>query len=217
MENSIFKRNHKKGAFMKKLIISFAMALLVPGNAFAQAASSKSETVMPTVPAGNYVVDANHTQVTWKLNHMGFSYLQGQFGATGGTIIVDQKNKTRNRVEVTFNMTGLKATSAPFETHLKSKDFFEVEKYPTAKFVSQRVILMGKKAIVHGMLTIKDVTKPVTLQADFVGSGVNPMSKKLNFGFKATGKIKRTDFGLGMAVPAVGDEVELEINAAFTA
>lgn len=202
---------------MKKLIVSFAAAMAIPGVAFAQAAANKPETVTPAIPTGNYVVDANHTQVTWKLNHMGFSYLQGQFGASGGTIIVDQKVKNRNRVEVTFNMTGLKATSAPFETHLKSKDFFEVEKYPAAKFVSHRIIIMGKKAIIQGSLTIKDITKPVALQADFVGSGINPMSKKLNFGFKATGKIKRSDFGLGMAIPAVSDEVELEINAAFTA
>ena len=68
---------------------------------------------------------------------------------------------------------------------------------------------------ITGDLTIKGVTKPVTLTVHFVGAGNNPMNKKLNFGFHATGTINRSDFGLGMAVPVVSDKVDLTINAAF--
>ena len=108
-------------------------------------------------------------------------------------------------------------TSAPFAGHLKSKDFFDAATYPTAKFVSTKVVATGDKATITGDLTLKGVTKPVVLQATFVGAGANPMNKKLNFGFRATGKINRSDFGLGMAVPVVSDKVDLTINAAFAA
>lgn len=168
------------------------------------------------VTAGTYQVDPNHTQVTWQVNHMGFSLLEGQFGASGGSITIDPARLNATRLEVTFAVDQLSTTSEAFTKHLKSKDFFDAEANPTARFVSTGVRAAGNGATITGNLTIKNVTKPVTLQATFVGAGNNPMSKKLNFGFRATGSIKRSDFGLGMAVPAVSDKVDLTINAAFT-
>jgi len=169
------------------------------------------------VPAGTYPVDTAHTQVTWQVNHMGFSMLEGQFGASGGSITVDPAKPTATKLEVTFNVDDLSVTSSRFASHLKSADFFDAAKHPTARFVSRTVQMRGNRATVTGDLTIKGITKPVTLDAQLVGAGSNPMSKKTNFGFRATGAIKRSDFGLGMAVPAVSDRVDLTINAAFAA
>lgn len=169
------------------------------------------------VAAGTYPVDPNHTQVTWTLNHLGFSLLQGQFGASGGRITIDPARPDATKLEVIFNTDQLSTTSGAFTKHLKSDDFFDVATHPTARFVSRSVAVDGDQGTVTGDLTIKNVTKPVTLQVRFVGAGANPMSKKLNFGFRATGSIKRSDFGLGMAAPAVSDQVELQINAAFQA
>jgi polyisoprenoid-binding protein YceI len=160
-------------------------------------------------------VDANHTQVTWEVNHLGFSMLEGQFGASGGSITVDPAKPAATKLTVSFNINDMSVTSAPFATHLKSADFFDVAKHPTATFTSTAVAIQGNTAKVTGNLTIKGITKPVTLDATFVGAGPNPMSKKLNFGFRATTTIKRSDFGLGMAVPVVSDETKLTINAAF--
>ena len=113
-------------------------------------------------------------------------------------------------------MNKLSSTSDQFTTHLKSKDFFDVAANPTAKFVSTSVTPGANgMATVQGNLTIKNITKPVTLQAHFVGAGNNPMNQQLNFGFHATGKVKRSEFGAGMAAPMVTDDVDLEINAAF--
>jgi polyisoprenoid-binding protein YceI len=100
---------------------------------------------------------------------------------------------------------------------LKSKDFFDAATYPTARFVSTSVVASGNSAKITGNLTIKDQTKPVTIDATLVGAGTNPMSKKLNFGFRGTTTIKRSDFGLGYATPVVADSVKLDINAAFSA
>lgn len=170
------------------------------------------------VTAGTYPVDTAHTQVTWQVNHMGFSMLQGQFGASGGSLTIDPKRPAAAKVDVTFQIDQLSVTAAPFAHHLQSKDFFDVANNPTARFVSTKITPRGAtRATVDGNLTIKGVTKPVTLDATFIGAGNNPMNKKLNVGFRATGAINRSDFGLGMAVPVVSDRVELTINAAFAA
>ncbi|HEX8383812.1 MAG TPA: YceI family protein [Sphingomonas sp.] len=197
---------------MHRLVPVLALILAAPA-----AAQMPGQPNPRLVTAGTYRVDTNHTQVTWSVNHLGFSMLQGQFGASGGQAVIDPARPAANKVEVTFDVSQMSVTSAPFATHLKSKDFFDVAAHPTARFVSRSVAIRGDAATVTGDLTIKGITKPVTLQATFVGAGPNPRSKKTNFGFRATGTINRSDFGLGMAAPAVSDRVALEINAAFEA
>ena len=201
------------------LAAGLVAALAVP--AAAQLATAPGQPGQPSaarVAAGTYQVDPAHTQVTWEVNHLGFSMLQGQFGASGGSITIDPKKPAATKVEVTFAVDQLSVTSPQFANHLKSKDFFDAANNPTARFVSTTVAPRGpNKATLNGELTIKGITKPVTLDVTFVGAGDNPMSKKANFGFVGTGTIKRSDFGLGYAAPAVSDTVKLNVNAAFTA
>jgi len=150
--------------------------------------------------AGAYSVDPAHTQVTWKLNHLGFSMLQGQFGASGGSLSLDPAKVAASKVEVTFDMKQLSTTAPGFTKHLNSADFFDTAKFGTARFVSTSIKPSGKNAaVIVGNLTIKDVTKPVTLNARFLGAGSNPMANNaLNGGFSATGKIKRSAFGVAI-------------------
>lgn len=197
---------------MRLMLAAFA---LLTAPALAQAPALPGRADPRLITAGTYKVDPNHTQVTWKVNHLGFSLLQGQFGASGGQITLDPARPQAARLEVSFDVRQLSTTASGFTNHLKSADFFDVAKYPEARFVSRSVQVRGTDATIVGDLTIKGITKPVTLRASFIGAGPNPRSKKLNFGFRATGAINRNDFGLGMAVPAVSDRVELEINAAF--
>ncbi len=197
---------------------TLAVALAVPAVAQIATTPQMPGKATAKVAAGTYQVDPAHTQVTWTVNHMGFSMLQGQFGASEGSITIDPAKLAQTKVDVTFAVDQLSVTSAKFAEHLKSKDFFDAAANPTARFVSTAVTPQGaNRASVAGNLTIKGITKPVTLAVTFVGAGANPMNKKTNFGFMATGTIKRSDFGLGMAVPIVSDEVKLAINAAFTA
>jgi len=170
------------------------------------------------VTAGNYTVDAAHTQVAWRVNHMGFTMLDGLFGATGGTATFDPKNPAATKVAIDFDIAkSLTVTSPQFAEHLQSKDFFDVANHPTAKFVSTRVQPMGDHWMMAGNLTIKGQTKPVQLTVRFMGAGENPMNKKKNIGFTATGSINRSDFGVGAYAPVVSDKVDLTINAAFVA
>ncbi|WP_298091708.1 YceI family protein [uncultured Sphingomonas sp.] len=198
-----------------RLILAAALAATLTAPLTAQ--TLPGAPVASRVTAGTYPVDAAHTQVTWQVNHMGFTMLEGQFGASEGSLTIDPARPNATKVDVTFKIDELSVTSAAFAKHLKSADFFDVAQHPTARFVSTAVQASGNKARITGNLTIKGITKPVTLDATFVGAGQNPMNKKLNIGFRATGSIKRSDFGLGMAAPVVSDKVDLTINAAFAA
>lgn len=196
--------------------------LILAAALFAVAAPTVAQ--MPGAPdkarvtAGAYTVDTAHTQVAWQVNHMGFTMLDGLFGATGGTATFDPKNAAATKVSIDFDIAkSLTVTSPQFAQHLQSKDFFDVANHPTAKFVSTRVQPMGDHWMMTGNLTIKGQTKPVQLTVRFMGAGENPMNKKKNVGFTATGSINRSDFGLGFAAPVVSDKVDLTINAAFVA
>lgn len=170
------------------------------------------------VPAGRYQVDPAHTHASWVVNHMGFSLLEGMFGAVDGSIAIDFARLQESKVEVGFDVSDLSVTTSAFADHLKSADLFDVARFPRAQFVSTKIAPTGPhRAIVTGDLTIKGITKPVTLDAAFIGAGTNPMSGKLNFGFAATAIIKRSEFDLGFIVPVVSDNVKLRINAAFAA
>ncbi len=199
---------------MRLILAALALSVAIPAVAQTGLPGTPSKAL---VTAGTYAVDPNHTQVTWTLNHMGFSMLSGQFGAQGGTLTIDPAKPAAAKLDVTFAIDRLSVTAEPFSHHLKSKDFFDAATYPTARFVSTGIIASGNTARITGNLTIKNVTKPVTIAATFVGAGNNPMNKKLNFGFRGTAQIKRSDFGLGYAAPVVADTVDLVINAAFTA
>jgi polyisoprenoid-binding protein YceI len=168
------------------------------------------------ITGGSYTVDANHTLVKWEVNHFGFSPLWGLF---------DPKNPAASKVDVTIPVSKMVTGVPGFTAHLLrdgkdggKPDFFGSAP-ADAKFVSTHVMVDadGDEAKVHGNLTLNGITKPVTLDVDFYGAGKAPaqMGGKENVGFEAEATIKRSDFGLGYAVPLVSDEVELTIAAAF--
>lgn len=197
------------------LTVAFAAALAIAAPAVAQSPlPGAADTAR--VEAGRYIVDTNHTQVVWTVNHMGISPLSGAIAASGGVLELNPASPSTAKVSVTFKVADMSTTAPGFTQHLLSADLFEAAKYPTASFTSTSVKASGRKARITGNLTIKGVTKPVTLDAQFFGAGTNPMSKTLEVGFSATTQIKRSEFSLGYGVPGVTpDQVDLRIAAAF--
>lgn len=167
------------------------------------------------VTAGTYKVDSAHTQIGWRINHLGFSQFDGQFADATGTLVIDPRRPNAARLSIAIPMARVVTTSGALDTHLKTADFFDAARYPTATFVSTRVNAQGQRARITGKLTLHGVTRPVILDVRFVGAGPSPMGKKLNIGFHATTRIKRSDFGIRYGLPMVGDMVDLTINAAF--
>ena len=202
---------------MRTTLISLSVAaLLLGGSAVAQApAGLPGAPEVSRVAAGAYKVDPNHSQVTWTVDHMGFSPLSGAFGQMTGTLALDPARPAASKLVVDIPLDGLAVTSEAFGKHLKSADFFEADKHPAGRFVSTSIVAKGTGAAITGNLTLKGITRPVVLQARFFGAGVNPMTKAQTVGFTATARIKRSDWGLGYAVPVVADDVDLEITGAF--
>lgn len=170
------------------------------------------------VASGTYQVEPSHTQVLFTVNHLGFTEYTGQFTNPTGTLVLDAANPGNSKVDITIPIANVLTTTPRLDEHLKAPDFFDAAKFPTAKFVSTKVTVTGTTATIAGNLTLKDVTKPVVLQARFIGAGNSPMgAKKLNFGFAATTSINRSDYGINFIIPAVSDKVDLVINAGFVA
>lgn len=169
------------------------------------------------ITSGTYDVDTGHTQLLFTVTHLGFSQYTGQFTQPTGTLTVDRARPADSRVDITFPIDKVSTTVAALNTHLMSADFFDAARFPTARFVSTGIVVRGTAGTVTGNLTLHGVTRPVTLQARFVGAGPAPMGPPtLNIGFSATGSIRRSDFGLGYGVPLISDRVDLVINAAFS-
>ncbi|MCF8825037.1 YceI family protein [Xanthomonas campestris] len=165
------------------------------------------------VASGTYTLDPTHTDVLAQWSHFGFSNPTAHFGNVDGTLVYDAADVTKSTVQVTLPLSGLNSFTAKFDEHLKSGDFFDAAKFPSATFKSTKVESAGtNKLTVTGDLTIKDQTKPVVLDVTLNGAGEHPMKKVPAAGFDATTTIKRSDFGVGQYAPNVSDEVKIRIT-----
>ena len=164
--------------------------------------------------AATYTLEPNYTQGIFSWDHLGFSHPTGQFAQGTGMLEFDAMNPTMASLQVTIPLASI-ATGVPdLDEHLKSEDFFDVAKFPTATFASMKVEQgMGKERIrVHGNLTIHGVTRPVTLEVTLLKVGSNARTGVPTVGFTATASVKRSDFGLGAFVPQVGDEIQIRLT-----
>lgn len=161
-----------------------------------------------------YEFDKSHANLSFTYNHLGYSTTDGRFGDWDGKLLIDQDTPANSTVEFTVNIDSLNTFWADRDTHLKSPDFFDAAKYPQAAFKSTKVEQTGENQLeVTGDLTLKGVTKPVTLTVDVTAIGEHPMAKKAAAGFAVSTILKRSDFGMDMFVPYVGDEVTVTFHA----
>ena len=163
--------------------------------------------------AADYTINANHTQVYFTYTHMGFSHITGRFTQPSGHFDFDPAAPTKSSIDVELPMSSLSFGIAPLDIDLSSERFFDVAKFPTAHFKSNKVTSVGKNLLdVAGDLTIHGVTKPVVLHVTINGIGMHPMYKIPAAGFDATATIKRSAFGIGGLMMAATDEVNLRIT-----
>jgi len=161
--------------------------------------------------ATTFTLEPNYTQGVLRWDHLGFSYPAAQFAQGTGTLEFDESDPTRSSVRVTIPMASLNTGVPDLDEHLKSEDFFEVAKFPIATFASTRVEKGAglNRFKVTGNLTIRKVTRPVTLDVTLLKVGKNARTEVATIGFDARGTLKRSEFGLGAFVPQVGDEIQL--------
>ncbi|MBI1284804.1 MAG: polyisoprenoid-binding protein [Thiobacillus sp.] len=158
-----------------------------------------------------YVIDNNHTYPHFSYNHLGFSNQTHKFDKTTGTVVLDRAAKA-GWVDVTIDATSVNTGSALFNEHIQAKDFFDTAKYPTITFKSGRMIFNEDQPVsLTGDLTIKGITRPVTLTITHFKCQPHPMLKVDACGANASTEVKRSDFNMGKNVPYVGDEVTLTL------
>lgn len=159
-----------------------------------------------------YAVDPTHTFVTFEAKHFGTSTNRGRFDKKSGSVTIDAAAKT-GKVDISIDVGSINTGTEAFNNHLKSKDFFNVEAFPKATFVSDKVIFEGDKvSAVVGTLTLLGKGQTVTLKANNYGCYQNPMLKREVCGGDFDTTITRSEFGMNYGLPFIPDNVRLVIQ-----
>jgi polyisoprenoid-binding protein YceI len=184
---------------MKKLLVLIAVSL-----------------AYTTTFAQTWTLDKAHAKLGFAVEHMLVSDVEGAFKSFDAKVTSSKEDFSDAVIELTADAGSVSTESEMRDNHIKGPDFFDVAKYPSLTFKSQSLKKVdGKKYKMAGLLTFHGVTKPVELDVTF--NGTNSNAKKVIAGFKVTGSLKRSDFGIGNSVPnaVVGDEVSLLANVEF--
>ena len=158
-----------------------------------------------------YTIDGDHTFPRFSYNHFGYSTQLSRFDKTTGKVVLDKAAKTGS-VDIVIDTKSVDTGNATFNEHIQGEDFLDTAKHTTATFNSTKLIFEGDKpTAIEGKLTLKGVTKPVTLSVTSFQAMPHPMLKKDAIGANATVTVKRSDFNMGKYAPHVGDDVKIDV------
>ena len=199
---------------MKTLLIA-AAALSIGTAAIGTAAAQQD--ALTQLPAGDYVMDKTHGYVTFSYSHLGFSNPILSFNDIDATVDLVPSDLDASSLSVTIDPASIDSAVPKFDEHLVGSDYFDVETHDEITFTSTDITIEDDASgTLTGDLTIKGITKPVTLDVTLNKAGLHPLNGKPTFGISATGTVDRTAFDLGAYAPAVGAEVSLRIEAEFS-
>ncbi len=168
--------------------------------------------------AAPWSIDSSHASANFSVKHLAVTNVNGTLGTVSGTLELDEKDVTKSKVEALIDVKAVDTRFGKRDEHLRSADFFDVEKFPSITFKSNKVQKLSATHLkITGDLTIKDVTRPVTLDAELTPEVKNPFSGNSTRAVAATTVINRQDFGLRWQAPAeaikvVGDEVKISLE-----
>jgi polyisoprenoid-binding protein YceI len=169
-----------------------------------------------TAPAAEWTVDPAHSVLTFKIRHL-FSRTDGRFNEWSGTLDFDPARITEGSARITIQAASIDTDNDDRDNHLRSSDFFDVEKNPTITFVSTKIEESDGGYLLHGDLTMAGVTKPVTIPFQFLGVGPDPWGKT-RAGFSGELTVNRKDFGivwnkaLDQGGVMLGDDVQIDLE-----
>jgi len=160
----------------------------------------------------SFRIDPNHTRPSYEVSHLGFSIQRGRFDKTSGTITLDQAAQ-KCSAEVAIDVASVSTGVPKLDDHLKSEDFFNAARNPQITFKTTDCTFDGPKVkSARGELTMNGVTRPVVLTANVFNCGPHPMMKVRTCGGDFEAMVKRSEFGMNYAIPALADDVKLHIN-----
>ncbi|MCL6533236.1 MAG: YceI family protein [Armatimonadetes bacterium] len=171
-------------------------------------------TLTPFYAQGiTYRIDPVHSTVIFRVKHMNTAFVYGRFNRFSGTLVVDEKNPERSSVQFEIDLNSVDTGNSQRDDHLRSPDFFNTRQFPKATFKSTRVRKINNTTVeVQGNLTLRGVTKPLTVRVTFTGKGRNPRGQEI-IGFETTFTIKRSEFGINYGLNGgLSDEVRLTVS-----
>ena len=169
-------------------------------------------TTTRVATSAEYSIDVPgmHAAIQFRISHLGFSVLTGRFNDFKGSFTWDKVSPSRSTVEVTVNTASIDTNHAERDKHLRGEDFLDVEKYPVATFKSTKYRGDASGGKLDGILTLHGVSKPVTLDVEYIGEGVDPWGG-YRAGFKGHTRIKRSDFGMTYDLGPTADEMDIDL------
>jgi polyisoprenoid-binding protein YceI len=166
------------------------------------------------IPTGSFSIDDAHSHLGFTVAHLGIAKVRGSFTQYSGTLNMGA-DLASTAVTIEAEMASVHTGNSMRDGHLLSDGFFDSENHPKMTFVSTGIAPKGEQYVMNGDLTIRGVTKPVALDVAFNGTNTFPMDGSTRFGFEATGKINRSDFGVSFGIPMASDEVNLSLEVQF--
>jgi len=169
-------------------------------------------------PTGNFRLDPTHASVSWSLSHAGLSNYTARFNDISGALNFISSAPETSQVDIRIDPASVSTGLEKFDNELAtSSNFFDSDNFPEIRFVSTYIKVTGETTgLITGDLTLKGVTKPVTLETTFNGAGKSFGNPGQTLGFSATGRFLRSDYGMGHLVAfGIGDEITLRIETEF--
>ncbi|MEZ5669719.1 MAG: YceI family protein [Alphaproteobacteria bacterium] len=196
--------------------VGWVFASLLAGCEAVSVATYRASPDAAAAPAGAYTLSARHADVQFAVWHFAYSRYIARFDRFDAQLDFDPSDPTRSRLTATIDAASVDTGDPEIDAMLTGRQFFDAGSYTQIRFESRQIALTGAQTgTVEGDLTIRDVTRPVTLDVTFNGGAPNPLEPTYVLGFSATATFSRSAFGLANWLPAVGDEVAVTIEAEF--
>jgi polyisoprenoid-binding protein YceI len=187
---------------MKTLIVGSALCIVLASSTMAAPVK--------------YNLNKDHTDITFRISHAGFTMKHGSFEDMSGTLTLDAGHLDASSVEVGVAMNSIVTNHVKRDHDLQGANFLDAGHFPDMRFVSTKVVKTGATTLdITGDLTLHGVTKPLLLHTTINKIGPSPFGQAQTAGFTATGALKRSDYGIKEAIPMIGDDVAIEIDAEF--
>ena len=176
-------------------------------------ASSANGADLSQLPAGVYQLDRQHAYITFSYTHLGFSNPYLRFRDFDVAFELNPSAPEQSKIGVTIQAASIDSGVDEFDDHLKDEQFFNVSSYPEIQFTATKIELSSEdEGTLHGELSMKGITKPVSLDVKLNAAGDHPIARKPSLGFSARTTLKRSDWNMGAYAPAVSDEVSLIVE-----
>lgn len=174
------------------------------------------KTSLVDIREGAYELDSDHAALLFKVDHLGLSTFVGRFEKFAASLDFDPENMAASKLDAVVDMASVNVNNESFEKTLRGGSWFNVERFPQAHFYTTSVVnISGNQVTFAGILEFLGKTQPVNIKVDFRGGAMNMLTARYTLGFAAETRFERSAFGLASYIPAVGDEITIEVHAEF--